>query len=134
MTDLRDLYKEMKVNVDGQFLEDNPNCIFVFGDNTIRRGKGGAAALRDYPNTYGFITKKFPANNDKDFYTVEEYINVYNDELRKLIDALMVSGDKVFLISPVGSGLANRFGIWEQIIKPKLKEDLKEFKNIIWLY
>lgn len=41
-----------------QFLDNNPNAIFVFGDNLLRVGYGGAAILRDHPQTYGFITKK----------------------------------------------------------------------------
>jgi len=47
-----------------EYLRAHPEVIFVFGDNLIHRGKGGAAKLRDEPNTYGFITKKYPNNID----------------------------------------------------------------------
>jgi hypothetical protein len=30
-----------------KYLENHPNHIFVFGDNSLRQGKGGAASLRD---------------------------------------------------------------------------------------
>lgn len=131
---MRELYKDMNMNITGEFLEANPNCIFVFGDNTIRKGKGGAASLRDYTNTYGFITKRFPSYDDNDYYGIEEYKQIYLDELIKLKEFITKNDDKIFLISPIGSGLANRFGIWDNIIKPNLKNDLKEFNNILWLY
>lgn len=57
--------------VDEEFLNSNPNAIFVFGDNLIRRGTGGAAKLRHHPQTYGFVTKKLPNNNDASFFTPE---------------------------------------------------------------
>lgn len=41
-----------------EFLDQNPNAVFIFGDNRRRLGYGGAASLRDHPQTYGFITKK----------------------------------------------------------------------------
>ena len=35
-----------------KFLDENPFSIFVFGDNTLRLGYGGAAILRDHPQSY----------------------------------------------------------------------------------
>lgn len=49
------------------WLKKHLECIFVFGDNLIREGYGGAAILRDEPNTYGFITKKYPDNKNESF-------------------------------------------------------------------
>ena len=66
-----------------KFLQENPNVIFVFGDNLLRKGKGGAAKLRDEPNTYGFITKKAPNNQDSSFYRPIEYRYIFEEELRK---------------------------------------------------
>ncbi|MFW6247319.1 MAG: hypothetical protein ACOC22_04075 [bacterium] len=57
-----------------KYLKENPEHIFVFGDNLLRKGYGGAAKLRDLPNTYGFITKKYPDNKDESFYTPDEYM------------------------------------------------------------
>lgn len=126
----------MNMKITAKFLEANPDCIFVYGDNEIHEGHGGAAALRDLPNTLGFITKKLPTNDDSSFYTVDEYKKVYEEEIEAL-QILIRAGkkaDKIFLISPVGSGLANKYNIWEEIIEPNLKKDLRQFKNIIWLY
>lgn len=126
----------MNIKITVDFLNANPDCIFVYGDNDIHAGYGGAAALRDLPNTLGFITKKLPTNDDSSFYTLDEYKEVYEEEIKSLQILIKVGKkvDKIFLISPLGSGLANKYNIWEKIIEPNLKKDLKQFKNIIWLY
>ena len=113
-----------------QFLHDNPNAIFVFGDNTARKGKGGAARLRDLPNTYGFITKKYPTNHDNSFYQPEEYEDVFKSEMAKLIKLIEISPNKTFYISKLGSGLANRYNIYSAVIMPVLKR-LKRYKNVV---
>lgn len=74
--------------IDEKFLRDNPDHIFVFGDNRLRTGKGGAAKLRDEPNVYGFITKKFPNNQESSFYRPEEYQKVFEREIEKLINTI----------------------------------------------
>ena len=116
-----------------EYLRNHLNHIFVFGDNTIRRGYGGAAALRDEPNTYGFITKKFPDNEVSSFYTVDEYKKIFENELFLLEEEILKHPDKLYLISPVGSGLANKFGIFEAIIDEGLKY-LKKYINVKFLY
>ena len=63
-------YKDIRITQ--RFLDTNPNAYFIFGDNIERQGHGGAAKLRDHPHTIGFITKKFPDNNDSSFYKPEE--------------------------------------------------------------
>ena len=103
-----------------EYLRDNPDHIFVFGDNLLRYGKGGAAILRDEPNTYGFITKKAPNNKDSSFYKPSEYIMVFKEEMNKLIEKIVDNPEKIFLISPIGSGLANKYGIFESIIQTEL--------------
>jgi len=123
-----------KEYVDKEFLRNNPNCIFVFGDNLERRGKGGAAVLRDEPNTYGFITKKQPLGIDSAFYKPEEYRMIYIEEIRKLKAECSQNPEKGFLISKVGAGLANRFGIFEEIIEPNMKQDLSSLFNVFFLW
>ncbi len=34
------------------------NYIFIFGDNDMKKGKGGQAIIRDQINTHGIPTKK----------------------------------------------------------------------------
>lgn len=118
-----------------QYLRKHPNEIFVFGDNVIRKGHGGAAKLRDEPNTYGFITKIRPNNHPTSFFTKQEYEPVLDKEIAKLEQTIFYSPfsfeiDKI-LISAVGSGLANKHGIW-QLIEPRLKK-LKELSPKIFL-
>ena len=120
--------------VDAVFLRKNPDCIFVFGDNLERRGKGGAAELRDEPNTYGFVTKKQPTGDNSAFYHPREYERIYNQEVEKLRMESKNNHNKCYLISKVGAGLANRFGIFEQIIEPRIKSDLGDLQNIVFLW
>lgn len=116
-----------------EYLRANPTHVFVFGDNTIRKGKGGAAILRDEPNTYGFITKKYPNNEDASFYRPEEYRVIFNKELAKLSWEIFDHSKKTYLISQLGGGLANRYNIWETIIKPGL-EKIRAFSNVVFLW
>jgi len=116
--------------VTAEFLRANPNVIFVFGDNLVRRGKGGAAILRDEPNTYGFVTKKYPNNQNSSFFRPLEYLELFQAELLLLSIEIEKNPDKTYLVSRLGGGLANRYGIYEEIIEPELKK-LELFDNVI---
>jgi len=124
------------------YLEKHPNEIFVFGDNLLRYGYGGAATLRDCKNAYGFVTKKAPGNKDDAFYRPDEYLSVYLEQMTilkieiKIHESRVLLGypTKIWLISKLGSGLANRFKIFEKVIEPNIKKDLAEFKNIRFLW
>lgn len=115
------------------YLQTHPKSIFVFGDNLKRYGYRGGAQFRREPNTYGFITKKEPTNRDAAFYKPEEYHTVFKDELARLNYTISITPDKTWLISKIGSGLANKYKIWEYIIKPGL-EPLRKYKNVIFLW
>ena len=104
-----------------QWLRQHPEYVFVFGDNLQRWGKGGAAVCRDEPNAYGFITKKAPNNNDSSFYRPdEEYLQIAYDEMIKLTVYIINHPNQTFLVSRLGAGLANRYGIYEKILLPLL--------------
>lgn len=120
--------------IDRAYLKANPNHIFVFGDNTTRIGSGGAAILRDEPNTYGFVTQIFPSASKGAHYTTAEYKFVYPIELRHLRNEIKLNPDKHYLISRVGGGLANKHGIWEKIIEPRIKQDLSDLPNVEFLW
>lgn len=117
-----------------EFLRNNPNYIFVFGDNTLRKGKAGAAKLRDEPNTYGFITKKFPSNRDNAFFTIESYKPIFQEELFKLEMEIRKSQGVVWLLSACGSGLANKYKIWENIIHPEFERLERTYQNVRLLF
>ena len=116
-----------------EYLQNNTKHIFVYGDNLTRKGKGGAAIFRDIPNTYGFLTKKYPNNLDASFYKPEEYESVFRMELRKLQRYIIDCPDTTWLISKLGSGLANKYSIYEKIIKPNIVI-LKKYNNVKFLY
>jgi hypothetical protein len=122
------------LNITIEFLDKNQNSYFIFGDNITRSGYGGAASLRDHPHSIGFITKKFPDNNDSSFYRPDEYASIFLEELLKLKIIIEKSPQKTFYISQLGGGLANRYNIWEIIIKNKLISTFKEFENVIFCW
>lgn len=116
------------------WLITNPDFVFVFGDNTDRTGYGGAAKLRDIPNTYGFITKIHPNNENYSFFTPSTYGSVFLYEAKELVKYIEDNPHLTFIVSPLGSGLANRYGIWDKIIKPQLPKELAHFgSRIKWI-
>jgi len=117
-----------------EFLDQNPNVVFIFGDNRRRLGYGGAASLRDHPQTYGFITKKNPDNLDESFFRPESYhidFTVQSIELQLIIEK---NPDKIYYISQLGGGLANRYKIWEKVCKPRLKKYFSGYDNVVFLW
>lgn len=116
------------------FLDSNPNAYFVFGDNLIREGMGGAAALRYHPHAIGFITKKYPDNRVESFYKPEEYSAVFFEELEKLKKIIEKRPNKTFYISQLGGGLANKFLIWQKLIRHNLVKALEKFDNVVFCW
>ena len=113
-----------------EYLRSHTNEIFVFGDNDARFGKKGAAELRDEPNTYGFVTKKYPSNDNGSFYIPEDYGPKLNAEIRALSHQIRTFPEKTFLISELGGGLANKFGIRPMIVKALEESGITEMKNV----
>jgi hypothetical protein len=125
-------YKDIRIT--WQFLDNHPNSYFIFGDNLQRRGKGGAATIRDHPHAIGFITKKFPDNNDGSFYMPEEYSSVFFEELKKLEKVIKSNPHKTFYISKLGAGLANKFRIWELLVQHNLTLTLEKYNNVVFCW
>lgn len=126
--------KYNNLTITKKFLDENPRAVFVFGDNLMRTGYGGAAKLRDHYHSYGFITKKAPNNNDSSFYKVKDYVLIFMAELIKLREMVQENPFKTFYISQLGSGLANKYRIWEEIIKVGLEKNLGEYNNVVFLW
>lgn len=120
--------------VDEAWLNKHPGDIFVYGDNTDREGLGGAASLRHHPQSYGFVTKIHPDNHDASFYRPDNYLSVYVAEIVRLRAHAKTSQHRRFLISAVGAGLANKYGIFEEVIKPTMKVLLSDLPNIVFLW
>jgi hypothetical protein len=126
------IYKN--ITITKEFLDLNSDAYFIFGDNLIREGMGGAAALRYHPHSIGFITKKFPDNKDSSFYKPEEYSPVFFEELKKLEKVIKSRPNKRFYISQLGGGLANKFRIWELLIRDNLVRSLNKFDNVVFCW
>jgi hypothetical protein len=126
------IYKNIEITQ--EFLDYDPNAYFVFGDNLQRYGHGGAAKLRDHPHSIGFITKKFPDNKDESFYKPEEYSPVFFEELAKLEKIIEKRPSKVFYISQLGAGLANKYFIWQKLIRHNLVRKLEKFNNVVFCW
>lgn len=126
--------KYQNIEITEEFLDKIPDAYFVFGDNLERRGHGGAAKLRDHPRAIGFITKKFPDNNDESFYKPEEYSSVFFEELEKLKIFIQKYPNNAFYISQLGGGLANRYKIWEKLIRHNIVRRLSRFENVTFCW
>lgn len=92
-----------------QQCQDNPNKLYIFGDNSIYKGKAGQAQIRDEMNTHGIPTKRFPTMNDDAFMRDEpkdyEYVNTDLQILKKIIETGMYD-TIVFPKDGLGTGLA----------------------------
>lgn len=124
----------METIITEEYLDAHPNEIFVFGDNLDGRGLGGAAKLRYHKQAIGFITKKHPDDEDESFFNCENYIPWYLKAVSSLRNRIQRQPDKIFLISKLGAGLANRYGIFEKIIEPTIKVLLSDFNNVRFLW
>lgn len=90
-----------------QNLKDNPDQIYLFGDNIQEWGYGGQAKeMRGEPNAIGIPTKMSPYeyfNDDRDFQlAMNRYTHIFIN-IRKLLD------EGVIIVIPekgIGTGLA----------------------------
>ena len=126
------IYKNLLISE--KFLNMNLNSYFVFGDNIIREGMGGAAALRYHSRAIGFITKKYPDNKTESFYRPEEYSEVFFEELKKLKTFIEKNPNNIFYISQLGAGLANKYRIWQKLICHNLVKTFENFDNVVFCW
>lgn len=92
-----------------QDTEDNPNRLFIFGDNLAHVGTGGQACIRysRAKNAYGIPTKKCPTMSNNCFFTDDEF----EDNIASILDAIenipFDKYDEIAIPSNIwGSGLA----------------------------
>jgi hypothetical protein len=85
----------------------NPDALYVFGDNTIRKGEAGQAVIRNCPNSLGVCTKRVPSMSEDSFFTdTEEDWKTIKDDLENL---KKLSKDFKYIIFPgdgIGTGLS----------------------------
>lgn len=126
--------KHEHIKITQEFLDNNPNAYFVFGDNLERSGYEGDSELRDHPHSIGFITKKFADNKDESIYKSEEYSPVFFEELKKLKIIIEKRPDKLFYVSRLSSGEANKYYIWQKLIRHNLVRALESCNNVVFCW
>lgn len=103
-----------------ELLRANPDKVYVFGDNMIRKGYGGQAIIRDEPNAFGISTKRYPSMKSGAFYADrDDELERLDDDLSKLWSLLKSGRTVVFPCDGVGTGLAklevNSPVIWREL-------------------
>ncbi|MBO9428352.1 hypothetical protein [Sulfitobacter sp. R18_1] len=91
-------------------LKSNPDRLYIFGDNVIRRGYGGQAkAMRGEPNAIGIATKRLPSlKSDAFFYdtTYEENCEIIEHDFEPVFSALKAGKTVVFPTNGIGTDRA----------------------------
>ena len=93
-----------------EIVKNNPNKLFVFGDNMLRYGKGGQAIIRDLPNTLGIVTKRAPRTDEFAYFSdADDEMDAMLQDIRKLylINRCNVFTHIVFPTKGIGTGRAH---------------------------
>lgn len=89
-----------------ELLRCNPDKIYVFGDNLLRRGTAGQAAIRSEPNAFGIPTKRAPSMAPSAFFSDQpDEVEAVLQALRELY-VLARTKAVVFPAAGIGTGLA----------------------------
>ena len=117
-------------------------CLYVYGDNDLRKGYGGAAAVaRNEPNSIGIRTKKLPSMEKSAFYTDVE-LEENKEKIKEDIEKVKIKGKEfdAIKIFPLGEGLADlkktaplTYNFLQKEIKahfPNLVKKQKKIKSI----
>lgn len=93
-------------------VKNNPDKLFIFGDNLQQKGKGGQAVIRDEPNAFGVPTKKLPSMGNNAFFTDTEYENnveAIDKAFEDIIKEISKRKENIVVVLPedgIGTGLA----------------------------
>lgn len=91
-------------------LRANPGVLYLFGDNTIRRGLGGQAKeMRGEPNAVGVATKVAPGMGEGDFFTdrdIFHFMRVVDKDLIPAFNHVWNGGIVVIPEDGLGTGLS----------------------------
>ena len=97
---------------DSKLLKDNPDKVYLFGDNLVGKGKGGQAVIRNEPNAIGIPTKKKPSMTEDSFmrdYPPSEYdsnVKAIDKAFEKVYEAIDEGKTIVLPENNLGSGFA----------------------------
>ena len=89
-------------------LQAEPEKLFVFWDNMIRRGYGGQAKeMRGEPNAIGIPTKKLPSMKEGSFLTDADHADWVGEVFGTILDLNDFEGVIVWPEDGIGTGRAN---------------------------
>ena len=110
-----------------QNLKDNPDTLYIFGDNDSRVGSGGQAReMRGEPNAVGIRTKKAPKTNAIVYYNDNElFENIIkiSEDFIKVYEHLLDGKIVIIPSDGIGTGLAK--------LEENAPNTLKYIDNII---
>jgi hypothetical protein len=92
-------------------IKANPDVLYLFGDNLLRKGLGGQAKeMRGEENTIGILSKKYPSNKEDSFYSDKDFYNwlqEFSKDISKVAEAVNSGKYKSLVIPQIGVGLAD---------------------------
>lgn len=113
-------------------LQNNPDVLYLFGDNLQRRGYGGQAKeMRGEPNAVGIATKNAPGMKPGDFFSDEDITLRYriDDDLAPAYQHLRKGGLLVIPEDGLGTGLS-QLPTRAPELDAYLKQELERLRRI----
>ncbi|MFC4236413.1 hypothetical protein ACFOY8_14505 [Thalassospira xianhensis] len=110
-----------------------PDTLFVFGDNMLRKGyKGQAAALRGEPNAVGIPTKNWPSSKDGAYLCnadFDRWKKASMNDWRRLFRHAKQGGTIVWPSGGIGTGYA-RLSACAPDIAASIGRNLEALENL----
>lgn len=92
-------------------LKENPEVLYLFGDNLLRKGLGGQAKeMRGEPNALGIVSKKYPSNKPDSFYCDDDFyswLEIFSCDIQNLAKEINTGKYTALVIPQIGIGLAD---------------------------
>jgi len=103
------VFKKQKEWFSLQQCIDNPDKLYIFGDNTFRKGTCGQAQIRHCDNSYGICTKWAPNTTDGAYFS--DTINCLEIVEKDILTLIKLSKEGkykeiIFPLEGIGSGLS----------------------------
>jgi len=108
-----------------RMLRDEPDKLFVFGDNLIRSGYGGQAKhMRGEPNAVGIPTKRFPSMQSNAFLYDQNFDEWLLTATPDYLRLNQYDGIIIWPLDGIGSGLARL-----EETSPKIWKQIGDWRN-----
>jgi hypothetical protein len=97
-------------NITRKMLRDNPDKVFIFGDNEARKGLGGQAQqMRGEPNAIGVATKRLPSRGEDAYWSDAEFERnkqILDADFKPAFEAKAAGKEVVVPKNGIGGGLS----------------------------